>query len=475
MRDEVHSNDHQGDGPDLHALVESALNHELTHDQASELNRILPGNEEACRHFIEMQLLNDRLAQMLGGEEVKNIVPFVEKVPVKRNYKRWVWSSAAAAAAVAMVAGIYFAFSTQPAFQVVQSTIKGSNYLRGQEVMEGTHLKFETGALQLRNEQGLDMVISGPADVEVLSSGEILVREASIYTKSGGDKLLIKTNSGDLRNLGTVYGVQQKKDGGTRLDVFEGSVQISQKDKDPVALAGGVAGVFASDKWPPLQEAADRSRYISSPHMGFAINFRHPQSQSISGEAPFNAQWVETTEHRGYIVPPGTGVGIEWLGSSLHIRPQLVPDELKPYASHLRCYLDNVTRDPLYGAMKLDAQKHGAGVRIRGLDGWYKRMGAKGYTLTVLRAGSRSDLEFLPVTLYAGMTTEAKLIGEFPVLESREVDLPDEQNMGGRIANQVIPQVLTNDEILLTLPPQSPNLSKPRANIAGVVVQPVFE
>lgn len=475
MRYEQNSNDHQGGGQDLHALVESALNHELTHDQVSELNRILPGDEEACRYFIEMQLLNDRLAKTLGGEEVKNIVPFVKKTPVKRNYKRLIWGTVAAAAAVAMIAGVYVAFTPRPAFQVVQSTMKGNSFQSGQQVMEGTHLTFETGALQLRNEDGLDMVISGPADLEVLSSGEIQVREASIYAKSGGDKLLIKTDSGELRNLGTVYGVQQRKDGSTRLDVFEGCVQISQKDKDPVALAGGIAGEFGSDKWPPVQGTADRSRYTLSPHTGFAINFRHKDSQPISGEAPFGVLWVEATEPRGFAVPQGTGVAIEWLGKSMHARPDEVEPELKPYASHLRCYLDDATRDAFYRDMQLDYTKQGAGIRLRGLDGWFKRMGAKGYRLTVLRAGSRSDYEFLPVTLYAGMNTRAKVIGEFPVMESREVYLPDEVNEGGRIADQVIPQVLTNDEVLLTTPPQSPDLNKPRANIAGIVVEPVFE
>ncbi|SHJ70711.1 FecR family protein [Rubritalea squalenifaciens DSM 18772] len=476
MGNHENGKDQKGGGHDLHALVESALNHELTHDEISELNRILPENEEACRYFIEMQMLNDRLAQKLAGEEASVIVPFVEKTPVKRNYKPWFMGSAAAVAAVLLVMGLYTILVPKPAFQVVQSTVKGGVYQAGQELKDGTHLSFELGSLQLRNADGLDMVITGPADVELHDSGAITVNQASLYTISGGDTLLIKTASGELRNLGTTYGVQQKENGETRLDVFEGSVEITRENQEPLALAGGVAGVFSNKTWPPAEEKADRSRYTLNPHSGFAVNFRHKDAQPISGDVPFQASWAEATKPRGFLVPPGTGVGVEWLGQSLHLREGSVEDKLKPYASHLRCYLDRRTRDPLYREMKLDETKHGAGIRLSGLNGWYKRMGAKGYRLIVLRAGSRSNYVFTPLSIHAGGTADGNLLGTFPVLDSKSVILPGaEEHLGGRIADQEIPLTLTNDRILLTVPPQSGDLNQPRSNIAAVIVEPVFE
>lgn len=465
------SNQHSDD-EHIQKLIENVLNHNLTLEDASELNRILPTNEQARYDFIEMHLLSDELSKLVTPASVIKSVTASTFPPEKSNWKKHL------ALISGIAAAITFAFillhTPAPTYTIVNSTIPNKKFSTDHEIKNGTRLTFDTGVLELRSSNGSLITIAGPANLSLLEDQTINLSLGKLFIDSQGNDINVRTPSGSIDNIGTIYGIEQTSNGSSRVDVFDGSVSLNQKSRSPQHLQNGNAAIFNKTTWPPIIRDADRSRYIASLSAPIGINFKHPDAPPITGTPPFGATWSEATTAEGSLQPKGTSFKIEWLSESIHNRKGAASAELRPYVNHLRGYTSTRRNNhPLAQDMKLDHNMLGAVIRLSDMNQWMKQIGATSYQITILRAASFPTHTFLPTLIYQSPHATGTPL-EFPITSTSPSKLPESQ-AGGRTASQKINQTFTSDTLIITTTPQNRIKTTPRANICAILITPICD
>ncbi|MEM7396593.1 MAG: FecR domain-containing protein, partial [Verrucomicrobiota bacterium] len=91
-------------------------------------------------------------------------------------------------------------------------------------------LAFESGILKLVYDNGTTMIAQGPADFSLLGEREVYMREgrASVHVSAGGKGFSVKTETGDIIDLGTQFFVEVKRNRKTEVHVIEGRVNTME-------------------------------------------------------------------------------------------------------------------------------------------------------------------------------------------------------------------------------------------------------
>ncbi|MBX2853013.1 MAG: FecR domain-containing protein [Phycisphaeraceae bacterium] len=99
----------------------------------------------------------------------------------------------------------------------------------GAQVMSGQALSLDNGLVELEMLNGAKVLLQGPVSVQLESEKAILLNygrlSASVYTRGKGFDVL--TSQATITDLGTEFGVEVDDQGQTRLDVFNGEVELA--------------------------------------------------------------------------------------------------------------------------------------------------------------------------------------------------------------------------------------------------------
>ena len=257
----------------LHQLVTSQLEGELSDDARRELTELLRDNPAAQQLYVETiadvtsirwwsaDAISDAQLAALAG-----IAPFSANAKTGRG---WLGiASLAAAVLVSLTAGMMLwansgskklagAVPPQPAPLVADSDdenattsaagvatltrIRGVRWSKeGTELREmsrlsvGQVLVLQEGEAEIFFDQAVQLVVRGPASIEIRSPMEIYSPFGVISARVGetGKGFVIQTPTGRITDLGTEFGVAIGKKGTTDVAVFRGAVDLAYGMQD---------------------------------------------------------------------------------------------------------------------------------------------------------------------------------------------------------------------------------------------------
>lgn len=187
--------------------------------------------------------LND--ANLGTNESIDGVVNFGEAQPTPvSTSRRWRWSLSSAAAVLTLtvltvVVMAWFwlheparehAVNAEPVFAVVRETLRGT-WTGGREVRVSESVgkgpwSLETGLISLANDDGVELLVEGPAKAEWLGAQHLRLMSGSVVVRmrEGQSGFVVELPQLHVTDLGTEFGVSVALDGESRVQVFDGRV-----------------------------------------------------------------------------------------------------------------------------------------------------------------------------------------------------------------------------------------------------------
>jgi hypothetical protein len=217
---------------------------------------------------------------------------------LKPTRPRMFWTPAArwvAGIAAALTLGLFAKWNlpkTEESLAIVAHQI-GATWLGDRKLAPGArvgkgHLRLAAGVVRLDFAKDVRLTLEGPADLEILGSGETRLHSGKLTANvpTDGIGFQVHTERAKVVDLGTTFGVSVGTNGATDVAVFEGRVAVtslaSREEKiidegDEVSLNEG-SGALTHRKfnthsfrgWPVL---------FGVVNTGGRIRFAYPQSQ----------------------------------------------------------------------------------------------------------------------------------------------------------------------------------------------------
>jgi hypothetical protein len=255
----------------LRDLVLRWCDDRLTEAETTELDGLLRDRPEAIALFAELAHVNASL---------ENLGPAPTNLPIPTTPRRVLLSPLLAlglAAGLALLAGAAGFFLPRPSSPGVDSASAGPSpsassaapwvavihhavgarssdarpgFRSGQLVAPG-RLTLDDGLVHLQFFNGVQLVVQGPADFDILSSEESVCREGKFHAvvppHANGFKM--RSPLGDLVDFGTEFGLDLRRDTDPSLHVFDGEVAFRPREDgtSPARLGVGQAATLRAD------------------------------------------------------------------------------------------------------------------------------------------------------------------------------------------------------------------------------------
>ncbi|RFC46876.1 MAG: ferric-dicitrate binding protein FerR, regulates iron transport through sigma-19 [Verrucomicrobia bacterium] len=236
----------------------------ITDGETAELETLLRESPEISRLFAELAHVNATLENLgPAGARVQGC-PTVTAPPFSLPCNGWMRPLLSLAAALILL-GIPAALVLQrqtgnapePASSPARSLavvnhILGATWRAGDQVLRPgdligpSRIRFESGLLQLQFFNGVQAVIEGPADFEILSAEESFCHRGRFHAivPPQANCFRVRTAQGELIDFGTEFGLEVSPDG-AEVHVFDGEVAFqTDDDRIPTRLGVGRAALI---------------------------------------------------------------------------------------------------------------------------------------------------------------------------------------------------------------------------------------
>jgi len=123
--------------------------------------------------------------------------------------------------------------------------------LRSGQLVAPGRIALPSGLVHLQFFNGVQLVVQGPADFDILSAEESVCREGKFHAvvppHANGFKM--RSPLGDLVDFGTEFGLDLRRDAAPSLHVFDGEVAFRPREHGtaPARLGGGQAATLRPD------------------------------------------------------------------------------------------------------------------------------------------------------------------------------------------------------------------------------------
>lgn len=206
-------------------------------------------------YFVEanlrFQMLRDAAMDELGSIEAETN-PLSPKDKLTRPVlARITYVFAAMAACLTVAFFGYWALQPNPAdnaaFATVVSTQGVGEAMSVDDRLGTQTIEIEKGMVRLQFDDGVEVTLEGPAEYELIALGktQLLSGLLTAVVPLGAEGFVVETESAQIVDLGTAFGVEQRTDGTTQVSVFDGEVEVvCQKIRQTHLLREGQAIQF---------------------------------------------------------------------------------------------------------------------------------------------------------------------------------------------------------------------------------------
>lgn len=332
---------------DLNALCSALVDRTIDRAGRERLARMLETSEDARRFYVRAMALSASLHDYAGelqSEEpaTRGRLGRIVQMPVAR----WALGTLAAAATVALAFWIGNLRSRTPigataetseddTFVATLSATEncrwaGANPALGEELQQGRQLVLEAGRAELNFDSGAQVVIDGPATIELVSAWEAVLRRGALRASVPPEAIGFRISNSDVEviDLGTEFGMVAGEHGGTEVFVLDGAVQARPGEPgEAITLHQHQARRFARSgvtevrdreqkvkRWAAKSRLAQIARPANYVHWTFDEldgATLHGQRTGQLGTAPLEAR---LGRDRGFLTAGWRGKGLELTG-----------------------------------------------------------------------------------------------------------------------------------------------------------------
>lgn len=317
----------------LRTLVDGYFADTLDADQIKALEGLLLSDSDARRFFaryseLDRDLKREAHAHIQTGTALARL-GMTQTATMNLNRRMqirpWRWAATAAALVVAIGAGWWAEshFAAPPPRVVERSTpqpdiaaiinaqnCKWKDEVTPADMLPGRLVEIERGLVELRFRSGTEIVLEGPAKLELLSPNSARLHHGRLTGKAGVIKgFEVFSPRGRVVDLGTEFGVHVADSGDTDVYVFNGKVQAFGRNDRRLDLVG-LQSARLDDAGATLRPSIDPGlfiREIVAPPIieprTLRVNFGKGYDSTLS-----DSQGVGTGLNYRL---PGTGVALE--------------------------------------------------------------------------------------------------------------------------------------------------------------------
>ena len=223
--------------------INGYLDESLTKSEFDELAAWIRSDPEHAQRFARASMLHDRLANELPAleleDENKKIIPFRTKT----------WIAAAAAIVLTLTIWQLTSFNNVSESFVTISRADGPELDVGERKGAGT-VAIDSGMIRMLFDSGVEVTLQGPAEFELVESDRMVLSSGILtaHVPPGAEGFRVDTPNAQITDLGTAFGVALDPDGGSRVSVFEGEVEVEEPNSgDRKLLTEGQGAVVTSE------------------------------------------------------------------------------------------------------------------------------------------------------------------------------------------------------------------------------------
>ncbi len=256
---------------ELNALCSALIDRTLDTASRARLNALLTSSEEARRFYVRTMALSASLHDYAGELQIDEPARVVRVAPW-----RWVIGGLAAAAAVVLAFWIAETRQTHEVLAVASdddafvatisatngSQWKGASPALGEELRQGRTLDLLSGFAEVTFNSGAQIVLEGPAALDLTSAWEAVLRRGSLRANVPLEAIGFRISNPDVEvtDLGTEFSMVASEQGGTEVFVLKGSVEASAEGRaQPITLREQQARRFERAK---ITEVRDREQKL---------------------------------------------------------------------------------------------------------------------------------------------------------------------------------------------------------------------
>lgn len=263
---------------ELLELANSYLEQSLSADEASRLEAILEGSEEARRCFVDFT--HDHAA--LHWEQIPATNNEIEEFSEYRPRRLpTMWQTLAAAAIISLLALALVkpqpksgAFATMARTAAARWESGNLPTMDGARLGTGT-LKLVRGLATIQFDSGAEVILEAPAELELVDAMNcVLARGTAVAEVSkGAEGFTIKTPTANVIDHGTRFAVNvNPQTGGTQTQVFDGLVEVELPvTGESIELREGQRNFVAGQGLGDVSESLEEATWAPTP----ALRHRH--------------------------------------------------------------------------------------------------------------------------------------------------------------------------------------------------------
>jgi hypothetical protein len=318
----------------LDSLVSRIVDGVQTPADERSLAELLARDAEALRRYRRLMAVHTSLHSAYASVAAQSaVMPRSSDRGMKRDRRRGIGRAAAAALLVAglgigliatmgvvsfrpnpapeQAAGLIVAapLATVAQTRFLDATATGEPLVAGQPLGSGG-LRILGGAVALVLRNGVELLVEGPADLDLLSDMQAVLRSGTIVVKmpKGMSGFRVETASTDILDLGTEFAVKVGADSQTDVQVYDGAVLAAAKsqaagDGFPRRLDAGEAVRFSPGAdGDAINLPYDDDRFIRRLPKDRGIEHRAPTSPNDSAERQETERQFGRPEHESLIV-----------------------------------------------------------------------------------------------------------------------------------------------------------------------------
>lgn len=234
--------------PRWHDLVQQYISGNISDEDSRALERELKEDESLRDWYLDALNLDSSLAAMVEAAEMARGLPVPLAVQslgdatgrCERLASRRLGWAIAVACSIALVTMLWGLVSAQgQKVEVLRVSEDFSGPWKAGNRITAHHLTWARGSFEMRLPSGVRVTVDGPSDFRVLSPMKIRLASGKVTADVGekGKGFVIETPEARVVDLGTVFGVDATRAKRTDVVVFNGTVEVYEKDTvQPVAL-----------------------------------------------------------------------------------------------------------------------------------------------------------------------------------------------------------------------------------------------
>ncbi len=233
---------------DFEKQIDRYLNGELDEDETFELLQKVGQTDENADTYSKACIQHQHLEELFEDSEVRGGV---------LHKSILMWLVPIGAIAILLIFSSRLVHNPKPPFATVAQSVGAhwatGNVVRSGDGVEARRYKLTRGLVRFDFLHGATMTVQGPADFEIHDAMHVAFTSgiATFDVPEAAIGFTVDTESANIIDLGTAFGIACGPNGKTDLSVFEGEVSVHQTNKPETRVREGES-VRAGDEVVPV-------------------------------------------------------------------------------------------------------------------------------------------------------------------------------------------------------------------------------